>query len=527
MSAREANQSDPIIIVGAGIFGLSTAIHLARRKYTNVTIFDKQPYHETQYSYFNGCDGASADINKIFRSAYGGQKEYMQLSLEAVKEWQAWNDELANGSCVPEGMTADDRVFINNGNLSLTDEPTLPLFERLTVQNMEELGYPDTQFITTDPAHVSKAKERGFGFAIDPFRRASRGQRYLGVLDSTGGTTIADKACRFALHKAQTLGVRTVFGPQAGHFVDFTRTGDNVDVDGIRTADGRTHKATTVIMACGGWTPSLVPSLDSVCEATAGSVVIFRIPTNSPLMQQYSPQNFPTWTWNVRAGAAGGLYGFGVTDSGLLKIGYRGTKFTNPRRQPDGVERSVPATRYSVTDGADERIEQIPRQAWRVVAGFVASWMPELLDPAAGVSLETTRVCWYTDSWDNHFVVDWVPHPVSCGGGNTSTSTSSKRSNVLVATAGSGHAFKYLPTIGAYIVDIMEGKAVDRDIVRKWRWRRQPLGASPGGIVNNIMQGSTGPRVIRAQKMTRDEDFTLDGMRAAAAAAAVGGGPKL
>lgn len=49
-----------INIIGAGIFGLSTALHLARRGYKNVTVFDKQPYDATKYSYFNGCDAASA-----------------------------------------------------------------------------------------------------------------------------------------------------------------------------------------------------------------------------------------------------------------------------------------------------------------------------------------------------------------------------------------------------------------------------------------------------------------------------------
>ena len=53
-------KTDPIIIVGAGIFGLSAAIHLAERGYTNVAIFDKQPYEKTLYSYFEGCDAASA-----------------------------------------------------------------------------------------------------------------------------------------------------------------------------------------------------------------------------------------------------------------------------------------------------------------------------------------------------------------------------------------------------------------------------------------------------------------------------------
>jgi hypothetical protein len=52
----------PINIVGAGIFGLSTALHLARRGYKNVTVFDKQPYDDSLYSYLSGCDAASAGL---------------------------------------------------------------------------------------------------------------------------------------------------------------------------------------------------------------------------------------------------------------------------------------------------------------------------------------------------------------------------------------------------------------------------------------------------------------------------------
>lgn len=55
-----ADRNSPINIVGAGVFGLSSAIHLAQRGFTNVTVFDKQPYHETQYDFESGCDAASA-----------------------------------------------------------------------------------------------------------------------------------------------------------------------------------------------------------------------------------------------------------------------------------------------------------------------------------------------------------------------------------------------------------------------------------------------------------------------------------
>jgi sarcosine oxidase/L-pipecolate oxidase len=50
----------PIAIIGAGVFGLSTALHLGQRGYTNVIVFDKQDYDKTLYSYELGADAASA-----------------------------------------------------------------------------------------------------------------------------------------------------------------------------------------------------------------------------------------------------------------------------------------------------------------------------------------------------------------------------------------------------------------------------------------------------------------------------------
>ena len=59
--------SDKIIIVGAGVFGLSTALHLSKAGYRDVTVFDYQPYADSLYDPDQGCDSASSDINKIYR----------------------------------------------------------------------------------------------------------------------------------------------------------------------------------------------------------------------------------------------------------------------------------------------------------------------------------------------------------------------------------------------------------------------------------------------------------------------------
>lgn len=67
-------KEDKIIIVGAGVFGLSTALWLSRDGYKNITIYDRCTVDKTFYDPSNGCDGASADINKVFRMAYGEEQ---------------------------------------------------------------------------------------------------------------------------------------------------------------------------------------------------------------------------------------------------------------------------------------------------------------------------------------------------------------------------------------------------------------------------------------------------------------------
>lgn len=55
-----AQKNSPIVIIGAGVFGLSSAIHLAQEGYEDITVVDRQPYHDTLYDYARGCDAASA-----------------------------------------------------------------------------------------------------------------------------------------------------------------------------------------------------------------------------------------------------------------------------------------------------------------------------------------------------------------------------------------------------------------------------------------------------------------------------------
>ncbi len=49
--------------------------------------------------------------------------------------------------------------------------------------------------------------------------------------------------------------------------------------------------------------------------------------------------------------------------------------------------------------------------------------------------------------------------------------------NLYIATADSFHSWKFLPVIGAYVVQMLQGK-LDHEKVRRWAWDRGNDGAA-------------------------------------------------
>lgn len=421
------------------------------------------------------------DCNKIIRAAYGHETWYQNLTLDAIEQWNGWNKSLAKGKNLPPGMTEKDRIYVNCGNYHLGDNEGPNPFERQSIENLTKAGMGHTQYLLTDPREVARAKADGSGYAVDPFNISKDGT-YTGYLDAIGGFVYADKACRYALHLAQSLGVRFVLDRGAGSFESFHE--QNGRVTGIVTADGQVHGATLTLMALGGWTPSLVPEMDGLCETTAGSVAMLQIPKESPLFHKYSPERFPVWSYKTRGGADGNLYGFPVDERGVMKLGYRGTKYTNPQIQPKNKIRSTPITKWT-----SPFITGLPEKSVQVIRGFLDTYMPELR--RNGINITSTRLCWYTDSFDNHFVVDAVP----------------SRPGVMVATGGSGHAFKFLPVLGKFVVDRIEGQ--QSEMLKLWEWRRLRDGEKP---YNELMKGFEDEGSLQRVRMVGNEDLSLGGM---------------
>ncbi|OQV03450.1 hypothetical protein CLAIMM_08493 [Cladophialophora immunda] len=74
------SKQDAIVIVGAGVFGLSTALSLAQRNFTDVTVLDRMAPPVP--------DGSSCDISRIVRSDYS-DPFYARMAKEALEAWRA------------------------------------------------------------------------------------------------------------------------------------------------------------------------------------------------------------------------------------------------------------------------------------------------------------------------------------------------------------------------------------------------------------------------------------------------------
>lgn len=77
-------------------------------------------------------------------------------------------------------------------------------------------------------------------------------------------------------------------------------------------------------------------------------------------------------------------------------------------------------------------------------------------DKADRFGFDKYRLCWDAISPTDDFFV--CPHPAA--------------ENLYLATVGSFHSFKFLPNIGKYVVNMLEGKLDDEQSMR-WKWDRE------------------------------------------------------
>ncbi|KAI0196490.1 FAD dependent oxidoreductase [Xylaria flabelliformis] len=461
-----------ILIIGSGVFGLSTALWLARSGYRRITVFDMQDTGSKGYDPGAGIKSASADINKIIRFSYGSEIEYQRLASQAAEIWDGWNQEIASlaEEELPEVLRkGEKKLWHKCGFLRMGARSEFADTELQTLQNMEKEGIRDTQFKSDDDDDIERATRTGWARKLDVCSRQERFGVHKAVLDSSAGFVVAYKACAWAQHLARKAGVEFILHPTNGKVVGIDTTADGKPV--LRTAGGKTHEGDLVVVAGGGWTAGLLPEAAGLIETTAGSVATIQIPHDRPdLWDRFSPENFPVVTWGMKEGKD--VYSFPRDENGVIKVGFRKTKWTS-YGDVAGERISVPSAE-----------ENIPVPALEGIKEYISLNLPEL----AELGLSSTWLCWYTDSIDNSFVVDFVPG----------------RPRVAICSGGSGHGFKFLPILGREVVKILEGNGDQTVYGKMWKWR-----TTNAKERNGLEEGEEGPRVLDKQRMANREDWVF------------------
>ncbi|KAK2068905.1 hypothetical protein P8C59_003520 [Phyllachora maydis] len=407
--------TDRIAIVGAGAFGLSTALHLVLAGHPSalITVLDRSLPPVT--------DGSSVDISRIIRADYA-DPVYATLGAEALAAWQAPGSVFAPAFhaapfCLVVQETAHGRTVAD------------PAYLAEIKHNLRRLGLPYRELASAED--VRRAWPEGLGAG----RLAGRGfQAYVsedaGWADAAMGVTLARDEC-------VRRGVSFI-GGEAGTVRRLLYRADGT-VMAAETASGLVVEADVFVVAAGAWTAGLV-SLGQATIST-GQIVAFLKLRGKEEEQRFS--KLP-----IYINLSTGWFVFPThPDTKLLKIACHGFGYTNTMLVVDADgprDISTPPVQKMPT-----RLQGIPEEGIsRLRAGLVDALGVEFADRP----LERTAVCWYTETPTGDFIID--RHP--------------RHSNLVVATGGSGHGYKMIPIIGKYIVQAMQG-TLSEQLRSRWR----------------------------------------------------------
>ncbi|HUR65255.1 MAG TPA: N-methyl-L-tryptophan oxidase [Chitinophagaceae bacterium] len=179
-----------------------------------------------------------------------------------------------------------------------------------------------------------------------------------------------------------------------------------------------THKGSyytdKLILTAGAWTEQVIKQLSVPLKVTR-QVVVWVEPADPAV---FIPENFPCWLIageNIR----GAWYGFPYL-SGLNFPGPTGLKFAKhyaaEQTEPGKVNRQV----------SEEEIKTLLNEA------------KKYFKPASN-KVTAVKTCLYTNTWDEHFIIDHLP---------------GYEDDVTIACGFSGHGFKFVSVVGEIVADL-------------------------------------------------------------------------
>lgn len=272
-----------ILILGAGVFGVTAALALRRRGHA-VTLCDPGPLPHPL--------AASTDISKVIRMEYGADEGYTSLMEDALRGWRAWNTWFG------------EDLYHEVGVAFFCAAPPAPGgFEYESFRMISRRGHP------IEPLSPDIVRRRFPAWDAMHFG--------YGIFHAQGGYAESGRVMSLLVAAVQQEGVQLILGARVGGFVEAPggRCGGVVLVDAA--AVPTTLHADEVIVAAGAWTPQLLPQL--AADLLPRGQPVFHLRPKDPA--PFAAPQLPVFGGDI---SRLGYYGFPANAAGLVKIAHHG-----------------------------------------------------------------------------------------------------------------------------------------------------------------------------------------------------------
>jgi glycine/D-amino acid oxidase-like deaminating enzyme len=281
-----------IIVVGAGINGVTGAIELKKRGH-KVVLVDPGPLPHPL--------AASTDISKAVRAAYGVDQEYTELAERSIKLWRGWNKAFGVELYHEIGV-----MFVRQREMKPGD------FEYESFKILEQRGHK------IERMNSARLWKRFPAWNPELYRD--------GILELEAGYVESSLVVATLIEHAKSLGIEL---HQGARFSELDEGDDRVK--GIVLGSAQRIFGDVVVVAVGAWTPYVLPFTQKFFRATGQPV--FHLKPRQP--ELFAPERFPVFGADI---STTGYYGFPLSREGVVKIANHG-----PGREmsPESSKRAV------------------------------------------------------------------------------------------------------------------------------------------------------------------------------------------
>ncbi|KAL5590487.1 hypothetical protein FOBRF1_014044 [Fusarium oxysporum] len=399
------SKSEPILIVGGGAFGLSTVVHLLRAGYKDITVLDKDEEIPSRWS-------AANDLNKIVRAEYEDPL-YQDLTVKAIEAWQTplfapHFHQVGFLHCVSGKAPKEALDTLNRFRAAAERDPRM----------RSHLSPLDSQKDISDA--VWQYKDSAF-------------PGWNGYFNKFDGYAHSGNALRSIFLATRAQGVKYILGAAgAVSEIVYEKTSSGRKAKGVKTTGGLFYPSNLVIVSVGAAGAKLVPEIGKQLVAKSWSVAHLHLTDDETSALRGIPVTY-----------ARDLGFFFEPDpkTNLLKLCPMGGGFINTDPKT-GISHAPTDLKQSafLPDGDENQLRELVRQT-----------LPQFADRP----FVKKTLCWFADTADSDFIIDYVP---------------STSSSVLFLSGDSGHGFKFFPIFGGFVTDLLQSENGEQPEAR-WRWK--------------------------------------------------------